>query len=595
MAFLMTPPTAATLPVAEMSSVRTHTAGLLRQHWRQLALVLGLQSLAAVAALAAPRIVGLLVDTVTQQGVVDRLNGLAVALAVAVAVQTVLTWFARRASFRMGEDFFAELREQFMTRVVSLPLSTVERAGTGDLVSRTTNDVEALSYVARFGIPSIFVAAVTVTITVVAAFLTGWMIALAIVVGFPLLWFSTRWYLRYAPDGYLRERATYAVMNGVVTETVDGSRTVDALRLRQRRRARIDRAISDAYDAEMYTLRLRMWWFPQVEVAYLLPVAVTLLWGGFLVANGQTSVGTVTAVALYVQALAMPLDELLMWLDEIQVAATSLARVIGIADVPPDRAATGETPRDAHLEVDDVRYAYRADRDVLKGVSLDLVPGERLAIVGPSGAGKSTLGRLMAGIDGPRTGRVDVGGVRLIDLELERLRGEVALVTQEHHVFVGTLEDNLLLARPGASQDTLLAALEAVDARVWALGLPRGLETVVGSGGHQLTTAQAQQLALARLVLADPHTLVLDEATSLLDPRAARHLERSLAAVVSGRTVVAIAHRLHTAHDADRVAVVEDGFVTEVGTHDELIETDGAYAALWRSWRDEPRTSPAGR
>ena len=595
MAFLMTPPTAATLPVAEMSSVRTHTAGLLRQHWRQLALVLGLQSLAAVAALAAPRIVGLLVDTVTQQGVVDRLNGLAVALAVAVAVQTVLTWFARRASFRMGEDFFAELREQFMTRVVSLPLSTVERAGTGDLVSRTTNDVEALSYVARFGIPSIFVAAVTVAITVVAAFLTGWMIALAIVVGFPLLWFSTRWYLRYAPDGYLRERATYAVMNGVVTETVDGSRTVDALRLRQRRRARIDRAISDAYDAEMYTLRLRMWWFPQVEVAYLLPVAVTLLWGGFLVANGQTSVGTVTAVALYVQALAMPLDELLMWLDEIQVAATSLARVIGIADVPPDRAATGETPRDAHLEVDDVRYAYRAGRDVLKGVSLDLVPGERLAIVGPSGAGKSTLGRLMAGIDGPRTGRVDVGGVRLVDLELERLRGEVALVAQEHHVFVGTLEDNLLLARPGASQDTLLAALEAVDARVWALGLPRGLETVVGSGGHQLTTAQAQQLALARLVLADPHTLVLDEATSLLDPRAARHLERSLAAVVSGRTVVAIAHRLHTAHDADRVAVVEDGFVTEVGTHDELIETDGAYAALWRSWRDEPRTSPAGR
>ena len=595
MAFLMTPPTAATLHVAEMSSVRTHTVRLLRQHRRQLSLVLGLHTLAAVAALAAPRIVGLLVDTVTQQGDVESVNGLAGALAVAVAVQTVLTWFARRASFRMGEDFFAELREQFMTRVVSLPLSTVERAGTGDLVSRTTNDVEALSYVARFGIPSIFVAAVTVTITVVAAFLTGWMVALAIVVGFPLLWFSTRWYLRYAPDGYLRERATYAVMNGVVTETVDGSRTVDALRLRRRRRARIDRAIGDAYDAEMYTLRLRMWWFPQVEVAYLLPVAVTLLWGGVLVVNGQTTVGTVTTVALYVQALAMPLDELLMWLDEIQVAATSLARVIGIADVPPDRSATGETPRDMHLDVDDVRYAYRAGRDVLKGVSLDLVPGERLAIVGPSGAGKSTLGRLMAGIDGPRTGRVDVGGVRLVDLELERLRGEVALVTQEHHVFVGTLEDNLLLARPGASQDTLLAALEAVDARVWALGLPRGLETVVGSGGHQLTTAQAQQLALARLVLADPHTLVLDEATSLLDPRAARHLERSLAAVVSGRTVVAIAHRLHTAHDADRVAVVEDGFVTEVGTHDELIETDGAYAALWRSWRDEPRTSPAGR
>ncbi len=593
MAFLMTPPTRTTLPVAEMTSVRAHTAGLLRRHRRQLTFVVGLHALAAVAALVAPRIVGQLVDTVTQHGTLETVDRLAMVLAASVLVQTVLTWFARRAAFQMGEDFFAELREQFMDRVVALPLSTVERAGTGDLVSRTTNDVEALSHVARFGIPAIFVAVVTLVITVAAALVTSWLVALPIFIGVPIIWLSTRWYLRFAPDGYLRERATYAVMNGVVTETVDGARTVDALRLGARRKASIDRALSDAFDAETYTLRLRMWWFPQVEIAYLLPVAVTLLWGGLLVAGGQTTVGTVTAVALYVQALALPLDDLLMWLDEIQVGATSLARVIGIGDVPPDRTATGETPRDARLEVEDVRYAYRPGRDVLKGVSLDLRPGERLAIVGPSGAGKSTLGRLMAGVDGPRTGRIDVGGVRLVDLELDQLRGEVALVTQEHHVFVGTLADNLLLAQPAASPETLLAAMAAVDAEPWVRTLPDGLDTLVGSGGHALTEAQAQQLALARLVLADPHTLVLDEATSLLDPRAARHLERSLAAVVSGRTVVAIAHRLHTAHDADRVAVVDDGRITEIGTHDELIASGGAYAALWRSWRDEPseRTS----
>ena len=177
--------------------------------------------------------------------------------------------------------------------------------------------------------------------------------------------------------------------------------------------------------------------------------------------------------------------------------------------------------------------------------------------------------------------------MRLVDLTLESLRGEVALVTQEHHVFVGTLADNLRLARPEASDAALREALEAVDAWGWASGLPLGLATAVGSGGHRLTEPQSQQLALARLVLADPHTLVLDEATSLLDPRAARHLERSLAAVVTGRTVVAIAHRLHTAHDADRVCVVDGGLVTEIGPHHDLIEADGAYAALWRSWRDE--------
>jgi ABC-type multidrug transport system fused ATPase/permease subunit len=170
----------------------------------------------------------------------------------------------------------------------------------------------------------------------------------------------------------------------------------------------------------------------------------------------------------------------------------------------------------------------------------------------------------------------------MTELPLDELRKQVALVTQEHHVFVGTLRDNLSMARPSASDEDLLDALEAVDAREWASALPDGLDTRVGSG--QLTPAQAQQLALARLVLADPHTLVLDEATSLIDPRAARHMERSLAAVLEGRTVIAIAHRLYTAHDADRVAVVEDGRITELGSHDELVARQGSYAALWNSW-----------
>ncbi|TWP36157.1 ABC transporter ATP-binding protein [Leekyejoonella antrihumi] len=578
-----------TLPIADTDAVRAHTARLMRRHRGVLTRVIGLHALAAIAGLVAPRVIGELIDGLTGGTItMSRINDLIMVLAASVIVQTVLVWFARRAGFVMGESIFAELRERFIERVVELPLSTVERSGTGDLVARTTNDVESLSYVVRYGIPSILVAAATALLTLVAALLVSPLVAVSLLVGVPLLITSTRRYLRYARDGYLRERAAYATNNGVITETVEGARTVDALGLQGARREEIEGTIREMFEAERYTLGLRMRWFPQVDLGMLGPAAVALLWGGWLVSQGHASLGQVTTVVLYAQALAEPLDELISWLDEIQVGTTSLARIIGIEEVPPDRSAGGETPTDARMAATDVRYSYRAGHDVLHGVSLDLQPGERLAIVGPSGAGKSTLGRLMAGIDGPRAGRIDVGGVPLVNLELDRLRGEVALVTQEHHVFVGTLRDNLVLARPGSDDEVLWQALRSVDAAAWASGLPDRLDTVVGQGGTALTDAQSQQLALARLVLADPHTLVLDEATSLLDPRAARHLERSLAAVVSGRTVIAIAHRLHTAHDADRVAVVDGGKIIEIGSHDELLAMQGSYAALWRSWSDEP-------
>lgn len=572
------------LPIAGGLEVRRDAAVLLRRYRRGLAVVLGLNALAALAGLVGPFLLGVLVEAVddgTTTGFVDRVIAV---LVVSVIAQTILTWFARRSSFVLSEQVFARLREDFMRQVLALPLSVVERAGTGDLVSRTTADVDTLARTVRFAIPETLISAVTVLLTVVAAFLVSPVTALSCIVGLPAILIGTRWYLRRAPEGYLWERAAYATMTGTVGETVDGGRTVDALGLGRKRVDRVDADLADAYRAERRTLYLRTVLFPTVEIAYVLPVAVTLVWGGWLVSAGHASIGEVTTVALYVQQLADPVDRLISWLDEIQVGATSFARLVGVTKVPDDRAATGEEPEHERLKASDVRYAYVQDRDVLHGLDLDLEPGERIAVVGPSGAGKSTLGRLLAGIHPPRTGRVEVGDVRLVDLELETLRKEVALVTQEQHVFVGTIADNLRLARVESTDDELSAALVAVDAGPWLDVLPLGLETVVGAGGHPLSPPQQQQVALARLVLADPHTLVLDEATSLLDPRAARHLEQSLAAVLEGRTVVAIAHRLQTAHDADRVAVVEDGRLTELGTHDELVEHEGSYAALWESW-----------
>jgi ABC-type multidrug transport system fused ATPase/permease subunit len=575
------------LPIAAGHHLREQARLLARRHRGGLARVVLLHAAAAGAGLAGPPILGRLVESVRNGTTASHVDKVVLVLGAFLVTQTTLTWFARRASFVLSEQMFAELREDFMRRVLALPLSTVERAGTGDLVSRTTADVDALTRTIRFAIPETLIAAVTTLLTVAAAVWVNALAALPCLAGVPVLWAGTRWYLRRAPAGYLWERAAYATLTGTVGETVDGGRTIEALGLNKERVRRIDADLENAYRAERRTLFLRTVWFPSAEFAYVLPVAAALAWGGWLVSNGHATLGEVTAVALYVVQLADPVDRLISWLDEIQVGMTSFARLVGLAHVPPDRVATEDSPAGDRLAAQDVHYAYVDNRDVLHGIDLDLQPGERVAVVGPSGAGKSTLGRLLAGIHPPRAGRVEVGGVRLVDLPLETLRTEVALVTQEQHVFVGTFAENLRLARPGASDAELAAALEAVDAHDWVESLPDGLDTVVGAGGHPLTPAQAQQVALARLVLADPHTLVLDEATSLLDPRAARHLERSLASVLEGRTVVAIAHRLHTAHDADRVAVVEDGLLGEIGTHEELVARGGSYAALWDSWQSE--------
>jgi ABC-type multidrug transport system fused ATPase/permease subunit len=573
------------LPVASAQAVRRYVGQIVRTHPRMVIGSTLLHAGAALAALAAPRLIGNLVEAADGGTTLAQVNRTALLLAGFLVLQTVLTRYARFISEVLGERVLAQLREDFIDNTLALPVGVVESAGSGDLLTRANRDVDQLGWSIRWALPEWTIAVISAVLTTIAALSVGWWVALPCLLALPALMVGLRWYLARAKDGYLRESATYTQINNTLTETVEGARTVEALSLGETRISALDRDCADSFAAERYTLFLRTVFFPSMEISYLLPTVGTLLFGGYLYATGDVSLGDVTAATLYVQMLIDPVDRIVGILDELQLGAASLARLLGVAQVPDDRAVSGDVPSDEKLSAADVRFAYVEGRDVLRGVSLDADVGERIAMVGPSGAGKSTLGRLLAGIHPPRTGSVTVGGVDLVELPLDDLRGHVALVTQEHHVFAGSIRENIALAAKHDVDDhAITSALTAVDALAWVAALPDGLDTVVGSGGRDLSAAQAQQIALARLVVADPHTLVLDEATSLIDPRAARHLERSLATVLEGRTVIAIAHRLFSAHDADRVAVVEDGVISELGSHEDLVAAGGSYAALWESW-----------
>ncbi|GAB2951787.1 ABC transporter ATP-binding protein [Streptomyces pseudoechinosporeus] len=574
------------LPVAEAADVRRAAGRLIRADGRAFAAVLALNALAAAVGLVGPWLLGRIIDEVRAGGGVDVVDRLALAILLCALAQLLLARWARYVGHRFGERTLARVREQFVERALSLPASVVERAGTGDLTARGTADVALVGTTLRDAGPELLISSVQCLFILGAVFVLDPLLGACALLGQAGIWFVLRWYLRRARAAYLAEGAATSEVAEIVAATAAGARTVEAFGLQARRIAASRDALETSRRTRMYTLFLRCVFFLVVEVSYIVPVVGVLLAGSVLHERGLMSLGAVIAAALYLRQLESPLDTILMRVEQLQSSGASFARVEGLGRAPQASAVSSPTPEDDRIDVTGVRYAYDRGGEVLRGVDLTVRPGERLAIVGPSGAGKTTLSRLLAGIDAPSSGTVTVGRVPIAALGPEQLRRQVVLVTQEHHVFLGTVRGNLLIAEPSAGDAELWAALAAVGAD-WVAELPLGLDTELGPTGHRPDGSQAQQLALARVVLADPHTLILDEATALLDPSTARHTEHALAAVLTGRTVIAIAHRLHTAHDADRVAVMEAGCLTEVGTHESLVAAGGAYAALWGSWHGQ--------
>lgn len=574
------------LPIASIETVNREMTALLSKHKGGFLLVAALQLVTVASALVIPRAFGNLLGRLGKNPQDANISLTVAIAAIALLIQTIFSYWTKVKASVLGEFVLSSLRERFLERVVELPPNVVERAGSGELLSRTTTDIEHITWAVRDAFPIITICIVEIASIFIAIAFTAPIFVAVVMIGAPVIFAVTRKYLRKSPQAYRVESSSYALMNSVLVESAESGRTIDALRLGDDRIERSDSALARWIEWERYTLRLRTAWFPFVEMSYIFPLGVVLLVGAHFYNQGTMTIAQITTSLLYAQMAIDPLEGMLWWIDELQGGKASLSRLLGIHEIQ-EREIRPSEPVGFEVRGDEIRYGYKKGRDVLNGISFIVEPGTRVAIVGPSGAGKSTLGKLLAGIQPPRSGSVTVGGSEVGYLPVEQARSHVALVTQEHHIFVGTLRENISLANAGATDEEVWDALSAVDADSWARELSDGLATIVGVGGARLLPPQAQQVALARLVLADPHTLILDEATSLLDQRSARHLESSLHAVLEGRTVIAIAHRLQSAHDADIIAVIEDGYISEWGSHDTLMRADGPYASLWKSWRDE--------
>ena len=574
-----------TLPTASPREARAELGRGLRPEWRGATLAVVVLVLSVSAGLLVPPALGTIVDIANRGGERADLVAPVVLLVVATLVQGITNSAGWYLIVRVGEKVLATLRERVLGHALDLPQGDLERGGTGDLVSRVSNDVDQVSSALREGVPQLMWSGLTVVLTVLGLAVLDWRFALAGLISLPFYVWAARGYTVVAPPLYVDERRAEGARSQQLVETLGGVRTIRALLLGPRHVGRVDAASEAARRSTIRAADTTAWFWSRMHLGELAGTSAVLLVGAWLVGNGSATLGSATAAALYFIRLYDPVGALVYLLDDVQAATASLRRLAGILQVPLDERPGTTAPTEAGLVLRGIRFGYDDGPEVLHGVDLVVRPGEHVALVGASGAGKTTLAALVAGIHEPDEGSIELGGADVRLMPRADLAARVTLVTQEVHVFSGTLAQDLRLAAPHATDDDLHAALDAVGARRWADLLTEGIDTLVGSGGHLLTPVQAQQVSLARLVLRDPDVAVLDEATAEAGSSGARELEASMARVLAGRTALLVAHRLTTAAAADRVVVLEHGRVVEEGAPADLAAGDGPYAALWQAWR----------